>query len=331
MSALKRNRLLLLAVLGSVIGVVSLYAYATTIQAREVAIGDVGGDDVGSLVRVRGLLKDVSTTSGGSLRMVVMDPETYSTVGVFIPRDVVDGMEGLEEFVPGASLTVVGEVQEYRGRVELYVSSPRDVRVVAPAASGIMELDVLAENPETFAGMTVRVQGRLLDPEVIVDWKRYEVTDDTGSLWAYVTASGMEGEPVDVFGVLQRNEGRDRWELKVAGPADGVFSSPASVPAGYAVATVEQLLGDPGAYAGGGVAVLAANVTRGERIGTRFVLLDEGVEDTYSVEGFIFGWDYDADRRGLQAGDLVSFVGVFDYYAEGARWQIQSDEFTLET
>ncbi len=324
-----RNRLLVVAVVVALVGVLGLYAYATTLQGRQVRLGDVGGDDVGSLVRVEGLLKDSRTTSGGSLRWVVMDPEDYATLGVFLPREVVDGLADSAAYVPGASVALVGEVQEYRGAVELYVASPRDVRLLAPAPAGPVEVDVLARNPEAWRGMQITAEGLFLEPEVIVDGKRYAVEDATGTLWAYVTVDGAEGAAMDVFGVLQFNEVRTRWEVKVAGAQDGIFPSPAIIPAGYAEATVAELLADPAAYEDSGVAILGANVTRGERIGTRFVLLDEGEDDDYSVEGFVFGWDFEDDPRGLQAGAFVAFTGTFDYYEEGARWQIQTDAFTL--
>jgi len=330
MRAIPRDRLVLLLIVLSIVGILLLYGYAVSLRGREMSIGEISADDIGMLVSTKGLIKSSWTTGEGSFNMIILDQTDYATIRVFLPASAYERVEEKEELIPGASVRVEGEVQEYRGELEIYVASPEGVKLLNSAGSEEIPIETIARNPAAFDGMLLTVKGEFSSPSVVVDFDRVEIRDAGVSLWALVDKYVEVGEGVDVYGKLMYNEMRERYELKISSEQDGIFPSPSSPPDGYTSVSLVEVVQNPSAYENMLLTILNVDTERGELIGTRFTLSDIGEMDRYSVEGMIFGWNYELEDRNISSGDAVRFTGTFGYYEQGARWQISSDEFTLQ-
>ncbi len=306
-----------------------LYAYACSVNPMDVRIGDIGTDDVGALVRTHGHVRKAETIGAGGIKIELLDITDFAIVPVYLPAKVARSIEFLTEIVPGSRVSVTGEVQEFNGQVEISVSDASMVGLLAGARENRIALDALAENAATFDGMGVTVRGAIGELEAIVDYDKVMIhaggdffwVEDAGRHW-------MSGE-VDVLGRLLYDEGRNRFEIKVAGNNDTIGLHPITIPESYAVVSLQTLAGAAQDWDGRLLAVLNVEMIVGEVIGTSFTLSDAGEDGTSHISCIIFGWSWSADDRGIVEDIVVDFSGTWGYYEHEARWQITSDEFTL--
>jgi len=327
---LERKKLLVVAVLISFLGIIFLYAYALSIHPKRLPIGEIGSDDVGSSVQTKGLIKQYQAHSYGGLTLLLIDYNDYATIKLFLSREAYDGLDFKQRIVPGAEVEVSGEVQEFGGDLEIFISSPLAIKILKDAKENELSIETLAKNPVPFQGIYLKTYGMIYGLSVIIDEKRINVSDGSHSLWAFAEKEVSVGGPVDVYGRLLYNEIRERWEIKIAETYDNITTSPSLTPPGYAEKTLEDILSQPETSEGQLIAIKNVSATKGELIGTSFSLSDMGEMEMYSINCLIFGWNWDSDKKGVLSGSSVSFYGRFDYYEPKAQWQITSENFTIE-
>jgi hypothetical protein len=325
---LDRRKVLALALALAFVGLLGLYAYASTITPRVLAIGAIGGDDVGVLVETRGHVRSARTGSGGSVTYDIVDLADFAAIEVFVPARIHEGIEN-RPLVPGTEVRVRGEVAEFAGRLEIVVARSGDLQVLTPPGEEEVSVEFLARNAPVLAGMTFRTVGHVDDLRVIADPRRVLLRDGDAEVYAFVEEPVAVAASVDVYGRFLYNEERGRWEIKVAAPADALVASPSDPPPGYVEVTLSALLADPAAYADVPVAVRGVAAEAGELIGTAFVLWDVGTLDVFSLRGIVFGWDWASDPRGVAEGDVAAFVGTLAYYEAEAAWQLTAETVTL--
>ena len=311
------------------LGTLALYGYSWTVSPRTIGISEIGSDDVGSYVRIDGHVRKTTAVAGGGLQVEMVDYSDFAAITVFVPGKIIGSIDFTEKIVPGCKLRVAGEVQEFGGEVEVAVSDASMVQLLAGAQDNRLGLDTLASNPETFDGMQVLIGGAIGDITSAVDWDKMLIHAGGDSFWVDDGGRGGVRGNVDVFGMLLRNEGRGRFEIKVTGGNDSIALHPTSVPEGYAVVAIQELTAAPEAWEGRRVAVLGVETVAGEIVGTMYTLADEVDGERYYMSCVIFGWDWSKDKRGIAAGMAVEFLGNWGYYSREAQWQVTSGEFTL--
>src|SRR4030067_1373922 len=94
------------------------------------------------------------------------------------------------------------------------------------------------------------------------------------SFWVEDKGGRNPGGRIDIFGKLLYNEGRGRFEIKVAGGTDGIVPHPSKAPGNYTVVSLRELAANPEALMGDSVAVLDVVGMAGGIIGTSFSLSD---------------------------------------------------------
>ncbi len=127
-----RKGIVILLTLGSVLALTGLYYYSLSIGPAQLPIGDLTEEMVGKWVETVGTVKEARLTSSG-LVLRLMDPLDYSEVAVFASRQVYDGLEEREDVVQGAEVMVRGELQLYRGQLEILITSSKDLDVLRKA------------------------------------------------------------------------------------------------------------------------------------------------------------------------------------------------------
>ena len=116
------RKLLILVISISLIGVLSLFLYSTTIKPTEVQIAEINETMVGDIVKTSGMITYSRTLSDGSLSVLISNISSGVGIRVYIPENVINNWEG-ENLAPGAVLEVTGEVEIYGYEVEISVSS----------------------------------------------------------------------------------------------------------------------------------------------------------------------------------------------------------------
>jgi hypothetical protein len=176
-----------------------LFVYSLSLEPVEMEIGDLSTDDVGSFVSVKGMVASVRQTSGGGLSLILTDGR--DCVHVYVPeqRSSVE-----DRLLPGSLVSVKGEVQIYDGELEIYVSSPADIRIEDESAGDSIPPGVLAEMPETFEGETLRVHGSIRhirvmrDAESEVIGTSFDLSSDGYEIPCIVFGWDWEADPMDI-------------------------------------------------------------------------------------------------------------------------------------
>jgi len=292
----------------SFVGLGFLFLHAKSVTPRAMAIGDIGGGDVGTPVRVRGHVHRASTTDGGDASLVLMDYANFATIRIVArPRAIAEPTL----VSPGAVVEAVGTVFGSGGSLQIFCDDVGDVTVVQPAPTNLLPLEFVARNAGRLEGERVVVRATVADLRAVVDPRHALLRADGVSVWAFA-ANGWTAGRANVIGRLMRTS-EGRCELFVAAEPITIESSVTAL-----AGCPEVLLGQP---------VLVRNVTvePGEFLGTAFTAKDLGDGAEFRVAVFVPGWDWRQSARVMQVGDLVTVDGTVDYQATEARWRIMAD------
>ena len=290
------------------LGLAFLFVHAKSITPRSLPISEIGADDVGMPVRVRGHVHRVSTTDEGNAAIVLVDYGDFATIRVIArPRAVAQP----SLVAPGALVEVVGSVFASGGTVQVFSEDVGAVTVVSPPSTNLLPLEFVARNAARLAGERVVVRAELADLWVITDPRYAHLRSDGSELWAF-SPEGWTAGRWDVTGRLAVSS-RGRCELSAGDephPIDATLPALAVCP--------EVLLGQ---------AVRVRNVTvePGELIGSGMTLRDVGDGAEFRMAAFVRDWDWRTDERGWRLGDLVTLEGIVDYQPTEARWRIVAD------
>ncbi len=226
---LDNHRFLAIAITVSIIGVLGLYFYATSISPEEMAIADIGEDDIGSLVRLNGTIKSTKTLEDGSASLELVDVNTNASIVIYIHQDRYEEyiMDNPGHVIPGAVFEFTGTIEEYQGAFELVVSSSDWMTRLADAGGTMTSAHQLLDSPDLYDGMTVRVGGTLESPYLISDangtkgmgFELEEIHDNrTYRLTCVVFDDDMIGDYetgslVEVVGTFQYYAGTGSWQV----------------------------------------------------------------------------------------------------------------------
>ncbi len=325
-----RRKIVALSLTVSLASLLGLYAYASSVSPRDVKIGEIGQDDIGAFVRFQAHVRSVATVGSGGVRIELLDYLDLSSISAYIPRNVLLSLSFREGLRPGAIVELAGEVQEFNGEVEVSVSDGGMVRLLQKAEDNRLGLGTLARNADTFSGMSVVIGGSIGSLDSLVDWGKFLAVAGPDRMWVDYGGGGNLGGKIDIFGQVLFNEGRDRYDIRVAGGNDSISPHGRAPPSGYREVTLDVLAGDPASWEGESVAVMGVDALAGEIIGTSFSLSDVDEGEQFSISCMIFGWDWSTDGRGIVEGTVAEFEGIWGYYPAKAQWQVTSDLFTLQ-
>lgn len=225
-----RRIVLVIATVTSFAGVLGLYFYSCSIDAITLRIGDIGVGDVGTIVRTKGYVVDHRITSNGDLILTLADYEDSSTITAYIPENVYSSIEDKNAILPGASVEVVGEVQEYQGEMEIVVNSSDGVRILQHPNDSNLTIEILAQNPELFEGTEVSVYGQIQNIATSFKWvqEKYTITTSfqlrySGEYMNYtmdclltgfdVSKDFYQGQTVRFTGTFDYYEKEAKWRI----------------------------------------------------------------------------------------------------------------------
>ena len=141
-------------------------------------LGELSPDDRGQLVRVEGVLNSLRTFSAGARG--ILDDGT-GTITLLLWQEVYDGLPTPSSLVPGAVLRVEGEVDEYKGELEVVPRAAVDVSVV-----GLVELPrqevPIGQLTADDLGQMVQVEGEIAGVVPFSKGIKYTLDDGTGNV-----------------------------------------------------------------------------------------------------------------------------------------------------
>lgn len=157
---IEERKLLVIAVMISLVGTASLYLYSASQGAEEVRISEIGQEDVGALVELEGHVSELDDF-GDSYQIVLKEEGSERSIEVYIKSQVLKLFGEKEELIPGAVLKVKGRLESYQDTINMRVSTHDDIEVLKPAYSSFVPLDSLLQNPGWYDGMNVKVRGNV--------------------------------------------------------------------------------------------------------------------------------------------------------------------------
>ena len=201
-------------------------------EAEARAIGDVTTADVGRVYTLVGTIGEPEPFSAGV--KFTLDDGT-GTIILLLWNDVYEGIADADQLVAGAEVTVVGEIEEYRGDLEIIPRRPADVvlggELPAPAPEETpppAEARAIGDVTTADVGTILTLVGTLGEPETFSKGIKFPLSDDTGTiillLWQNVydaipnADQLVAGARVEVVGRIDEYRG----VLEIIPEADGV-------------------------------------------------------------------------------------------------------------
>lgn len=304
-----RRKLLAASLAAAFGGLTGLFAYAASLHPTPLAIADIGADDLGRYVEVRGAVRDSDSTRSGGGSLELLDLDSFASVRVFISAAAWGRLADRSAFVPGAFVWAVGELEAFGSEVVLQVSGTEGLLVLQAAGGTRVPLRTAASRAHDLLGMTVTVRAVLADPVPTVDPLRVRLRAGGSDIWAFAP-DAPEGL-LDLCGTVERDPLADRWSLLVA-PGDA-HPHPAALDC--PPVPLAAVAADPAHFEGEVLGLVGVTAARGETLGTAFLLKDGAA----SLAGFIRS---PALPPSLAAGDLVDFTAVVEFRASEGRYRL---------
>ena len=126
------DKLLKIALITSLIGLIGLIAFTPTIEVKEVDISDINRGMIDEEVSLDGVIVDVSQSSSKtSYFLTINDGEAQIPLIIFEKQvaEIQSRNLDIEEF-EGHKVQVVGTVTQYNGEMELVLSSGDSLRII---------------------------------------------------------------------------------------------------------------------------------------------------------------------------------------------------------
>ncbi len=160
------RKLLILVIAVSLVGVLSLFLYSTTIEPMTVSIGDIDESLIGNIVKTSGMITYARTLSDNSLSIKLSNVTSGASIAVYLPNDVYGSWNG-GNLTPGTQIEVQGEVELYAETLEISVSSVEDLTILSTSESNTFDLWQILESLEVLDNMNLTTSGIIFDLTVI--------------------------------------------------------------------------------------------------------------------------------------------------------------------
>ena len=127
------DKLLKIALVTSLIGIIGLIAFTPTIEVKEVDIKDINRGMIDEEVRVEGVISDVAQSSSQtSYFLTINDGEAQIQLIIFESQvaEIQSKNLDIEDF-KNRKVDVVGKVTQYNSEMELILSKGDSMRIIS--------------------------------------------------------------------------------------------------------------------------------------------------------------------------------------------------------
>jgi DNA/RNA endonuclease YhcR with UshA esterase domain len=119
------DRLLWVALACSVVGLLLIAYISPSLKPPLSKVSDVSASMLERVVRVEGAVSRTHVFKGGSMMLTLTEGD--SSLDVYLPYDTASQVRGVE--LTGRVVELTGVVQLYKGRLEVVVERPGDMRL----------------------------------------------------------------------------------------------------------------------------------------------------------------------------------------------------------
>jgi len=128
---MKKNFLVLISFLTSVIGLILIYIAAINIQPVEIKISQINSDLIGRSVSTQGTITQKKLHSDGHMFLVISDDESDIQVPIFssMMNDLKKENITESDFKIDEIISVTGLVDEYRGQLQILPRKTSDIKL----------------------------------------------------------------------------------------------------------------------------------------------------------------------------------------------------------
>jgi DNA/RNA endonuclease YhcR with UshA esterase domain len=151
-------------------------------EALERQVDELTAANVGQTVALHGVLKALRSFSAGVKG--VLDDGT-GTITILLWQELYDSLADRERLVPGALVSLEGQVSEYRGELEVVPRAAGDVAVVGTADWAPPQM-ALGQIRADDVGQMVEVAGQIAAAVPFSRGTRLTLADDTGAMTVLV-------------------------------------------------------------------------------------------------------------------------------------------------
>ncbi len=156
----KKNKILLICVVVSLIGTSSLYVYTARQDAKEIEISDIDSNMLGTSIKTRGFITELDKYQD-TYFLVLREQFSTSSIDVMVKDKVVKNLplEEKKKLRSGSEVLVTGQLSEYQEEYTIQVNGISDLKITKKAYSSFTPISSLLENPEWYEDMEVKVRG----------------------------------------------------------------------------------------------------------------------------------------------------------------------------
>lgn len=127
----KKNFLVAISLSVSIAGLLMIYFTAKSIEPDPISISEVDDTLVGTLISVKGFIVSKTDHDTGHIFLTISDGRKKLHVPIF--SSVADRLDNRFYLEKGAEISVTGNVDEYRGQLQVIPRKPGDVIVLSRA------------------------------------------------------------------------------------------------------------------------------------------------------------------------------------------------------
>lgn len=147
------------------------------------SLGDINAEDVGQTLAVE--LAGIAAVDYLSKGVKYTLTDATGSIALLVWQNVLEGMAGRHDLLPGSQVRVTGRIDEYQGELEIVPQAAEDVIVVDRGGRAPVEERAVAEIAPADEGRVLTVQGRLTRIEGR-GWLRLWLDDGTGEMLIFV-------------------------------------------------------------------------------------------------------------------------------------------------
>lgn len=126
------DKLLRIALVTSLIGIIGLIAFTPTIEVKEVGIADINRGMIDEEVKIDGVITDIAQSSSKtSYFLTVNDGEAQIQLIIFESQvaEIQSRNLDIEDF-KGHKVEVIGKITQYNSKMEMILSDGDSLRIV---------------------------------------------------------------------------------------------------------------------------------------------------------------------------------------------------------
>ena len=126
------DKILKIALITSLIGIIGLIITTPTIEVKEIEIGQISRSIIDEEVAIKGVVENVQALSNGETYILTVNDGTGRIEVVIFQSEVVEIQESetpLDTF-KNKKVEVIGTITEYNSKMEIILSSSNSLKIV---------------------------------------------------------------------------------------------------------------------------------------------------------------------------------------------------------